>query len=57
MTPETLTRLRLFIALFPSSCLIAAIITFSRYKLSRERLHEIQATLRSRKSSSTGTDF
>jgi GPH family glycoside/pentoside/hexuronide:cation symporter len=56
MTPETLTRLRLFIALFPSSCLIAAIITFSRYKLSRERLHEIQATLRSRKSSATGTD-
>jgi GPH family glycoside/pentoside/hexuronide:cation symporter len=49
MTPETLTRLRLFIALFPSGCLIAAIITFSRYQLSRERLHEIQAAIRERR--------
>jgi GPH family glycoside/pentoside/hexuronide:cation symporter len=49
MTPETLTRLRLFIALFPSACLIAAIITFSRYQLSRERLHEIQAAIRERR--------
>jgi GPH family glycoside/pentoside/hexuronide:cation symporter len=55
MTPETLTRLRLFIALFPSTCLIAAIITFSRYQLSRERLKEIQVALRARKAAATET--
>ena len=49
MTPETLTRLRLFIALFPSVCIIAAIIIFSRYSLSRERVREIQDALRARR--------
>jgi GPH family glycoside/pentoside/hexuronide:cation symporter len=49
MTPQTLTRLRLFIALFPSACIIAAIIAFSRYRLSRERVREIQALLRERR--------
>jgi GPH family glycoside/pentoside/hexuronide:cation symporter len=49
MAPETLTRLRLFIALFPSTCIIAAMIVFSRYRLSRERLGEIQEALRARR--------
>jgi GPH family glycoside/pentoside/hexuronide:cation symporter len=49
MTPESLTRLRLFIALFPSACIIAAMIVFSRYRLSRERVREIQALLRERR--------
>lgn len=51
MTPETLTRLRLFIAFFPSACIIVAIIIFSRYSLSRERVGEIQALLRERRAS------
>lgn len=49
MTPQTLTRLRLFIAFFPSACIIAAMIAFSRYRLSRERVREIQALLRERR--------
>lgn len=49
MTPESLTRLRLFIAFFPSACIIAAMIVFSRYRLSRERVREIQALLRERR--------
>jgi Na+/melibiose symporter-like transporter len=49
MTPESLTRLRLFIALFPSACIIAAMIVFSRYRLSRERVREIQTLLRERR--------
>jgi GPH family glycoside/pentoside/hexuronide:cation symporter len=48
MTAETLQRLRLFIAFFPSTCLIAAIIIFSRYQLSRKRLEIIQDALRQR---------
>jgi GPH family glycoside/pentoside/hexuronide:cation symporter len=49
MTPETLTRLRLFIAFFPSACIIGAMIAFSRYRLSRERVREIQEALRARR--------
>lgn len=49
MTPQALTSLRLFIAFFPSACIIAAMIAFSRYRLSRERVHEIQALLRERR--------
>lgn len=49
MTPQTLTRLRLFIVFFPSACIIAAMIAFSRYRLSRERVREIQALLRERR--------
>lgn len=49
MTPETIFRLRLFIALWPSSCLIAAIIVISRYSLTRERVNEIQEELRRRR--------
>jgi Na+/melibiose symporter-like transporter len=49
MTPAALTRLRLFIALFPSACIVAAMISFSRYGLSRERVREIQATLQQRR--------
>jgi GPH family glycoside/pentoside/hexuronide:cation symporter len=53
MTPQTLTRLRLFIAFFPSACLIGAIIVFSRYRLSRERVREIQEALRARREGRT----
>lgn len=49
MTPQTLTRLRLFIAFFPSACIIGAMIAFSRYRLSRERVREIQEALRARR--------
>jgi GPH family glycoside/pentoside/hexuronide:cation symporter len=51
MSTETLVRLRMFIALFPSSCLILAIIVFSRYRLGRERVGEIQSILRARRQS------
>jgi Na+/melibiose symporter-like transporter len=49
MSPETTFRLRLFVALFPSSCLLIAIFLFSRYSLSRARVGEIQAALRERR--------
>jgi GPH family glycoside/pentoside/hexuronide:cation symporter len=49
MTPDSLTRLRLFIAFFPSACIFAAMIVFSRYRLSRERVREIQDLLRERR--------
>jgi GPH family glycoside/pentoside/hexuronide:cation symporter len=49
MSPETTFRLRLFVALFPSSCLLIAILLFSRYSLSRARVGEIQAALRERR--------
>jgi Na+/melibiose symporter-like transporter len=52
MTPQALTRLRLFIAIFPSVCIIAAMIAFSRYGLSRERVREIQAQLAARRARS-----
>jgi Na+/melibiose symporter-like transporter len=46
-----LTRLRLFIALFPSACIVAAMIAFSRYGLSRARVREIQEALATRRAS------
>jgi len=52
MTPQALTRLRLFIALFPSACIVAAMIAFSRYGLSRERVREIQDALAARRAAS-----
>jgi Na+/melibiose symporter-like transporter len=51
MTPQALTRLRLFIALFPSACIVAAMIAFSRYGLSRPRVREIQEALATRRAS------
>lgn len=51
MTPQALTRLRLFIALFPSACIVAAMIAFSRYGLSRTRVCEIQEALDARRAS------
>ena len=51
MTPQALTRLRLFIALFPSACIVAAMIAFSRYGLSRTRVREIQVALDARPAS------
>jgi GPH family glycoside/pentoside/hexuronide:cation symporter len=53
MSPETIFRLRLFVALFPSSCLLIAILVFSRYRLSRERVGEIQEALRARREGQT----
>jgi GPH family glycoside/pentoside/hexuronide:cation symporter len=52
MTPQALTRLRLFIAIFPSVCIIAAMIVFSRYGLSRDHVREIQAQLAARRARS-----
>jgi GPH family glycoside/pentoside/hexuronide:cation symporter len=52
MQPETLLRLRLFVALFPSSCLLLAILNFSRYSLNRQRVQEIQAELTRRRAQS-----
>lgn len=49
MGPETIFRLRLFIAIFPSLCLLGALLVFSRYSLDRTRLSEIQEQLRVRK--------
>jgi glycoside/pentoside/hexuronide:cation symporter, GPH family len=49
MQPETVLRLRLFVALFPSSCLLLAILNFSRYSLNRQRVQEIQAELTRRR--------
>jgi Na+/melibiose symporter-like transporter len=56
MTPEALTRLRLFIALFPSACIVAAMISFSRYRLSRARVREIQEALDVRRAGGPGAD-
>lgn len=55
MSPETVLRLRLFVALFPSSCLFLAIINFSRYPLTRERVGEIQAQISNSQSSLQNT--
>ena len=52
MQPETVLRLRLFVALFPSSCLLLAILSFSRYSLNRHRVQEIQAELTRRRAQS-----
>lgn len=49
MLPETVLRLRLFVALFPSSCLLLAIVVFSRYSLTRQRVREIQELCRQRR--------
>jgi glycoside/pentoside/hexuronide:cation symporter, GPH family len=49
MSPATVLRLRLFTALFPSSCLLLAIVNFSRYSLNRQRVQEIQAELTRRR--------
>ncbi len=46
MSAETILRMRVFIALFPSACLLGAFWIFRHYSLNRERLHEIQARLR-----------
>ena len=56
MTPQALTRLRLFIALFPSACIVAAMIAFSRYGLSRARVREIQVALDARRAAGPGAD-
>jgi GPH family glycoside/pentoside/hexuronide:cation symporter len=53
MSPETVFRLRLFVALFPSTCLVVAMIVFSRYSLSRGHLQEIQEALRLRRLTNT----
>lgn len=45
MTPETITRLRLFLSFFPMSCLFIAAIIFKFYPLTRERVQEIQSKL------------
>jgi GPH family glycoside/pentoside/hexuronide:cation symporter len=45
MTPETIFRLRLFLALFPAGSLLAAVLVFSRYPLTRGRVQQIQARL------------
>ena len=54
MSPEALTRLRLFIALVPSVCLLAAMAVFVPYSLSRDRLRDIQEALRLRRASRCG---
>jgi Na+/melibiose symporter-like transporter len=54
MSPEALTRLRLFIALVPSVCLLAAMAVFVPYSLSRDRLREIQEALRLRRAARYG---
>lgn len=53
MGPETVFRLRLFIAIFPSLCLLGAVLVFSRYSLNRARLSEIQEQLTIRKQHSS----
>lgn len=53
MLPETVLRLRLFVALFPSSCLLLAILVFSRYSLTRQRIREIQELCRQRRADGT----
>jgi glycoside/pentoside/hexuronide:cation symporter, GPH family len=49
MSPQTVLRLRLFLALFPSACMIGAVVVFSRYALTRRRVQEIQAELTRRR--------
>jgi len=49
MLPETIFRLRLFLALFPAGCLLAAGLVFIRYPLNRERVQGIQRQLNERK--------
>lgn len=51
MVPETIFRLRLFLALFPAGCLMAAAVIFSRYPLARATVAEIQNQLRVRRAS------
>jgi Na+/melibiose symporter-like transporter len=38
LSTQQVGRLRLLIAIFPSACIVAAMIAFSRYGLSRERV-------------------
>lgn len=49
MSPEAILRLRLFLALFPATCMLLAALVFSRYPLTRGRVMEIQEQLRERK--------
>lgn len=57
MTPETILRLRLFLALFPASCMVAAAIVFSRYSLTRLRVRQIQEELNLRKDEITSENL
>jgi GPH family glycoside/pentoside/hexuronide:cation symporter len=48
-TPQTLTAIRLLIALVPALVLLGAIIVAWRYPLTRKRHQEIQAELAQRR--------
>lgn len=49
MPPDTIFRLRLFLALFPPGCLIAGCLIFSHYPLTREYVGRIQTALSNKK--------
>jgi GPH family glycoside/pentoside/hexuronide:cation symporter len=49
MSPAAILRLRLFLALFPATCMLLAAFVFSRYPLIRSRVIEIQEKIRERK--------
>ena len=51
MAPETVQRLRWFLVLFPTACLAGAAVIMKFYPLTRERIHEIQAELETRRES------
>jgi Na+/melibiose symporter-like transporter len=48
-TPQTLTAIRLLIALVPAIVLFGAIVIAWRYPLTRKRHHDIQAELAQRR--------